>query len=561
MNRKFTFYLLIIVSIFMICMAVGCSKSQEGEKPTEHKHTYSQDWTFNGGYHWHEPTCGDTNEVSGKEEHVFIGNNVCRVCGFNKDEYGTVSIDDVSVLINSVESYFTVKFSDPDKAETLEYTYDSSAITLDEEKFSITGKKTGTYVVEAVSAHFFVRFEVEVTDVDFSNKTLYDTVERFGSTIDSRALEWENQQKENMTVFIGDSFFDPWGWANFYSDYAGKNVRLLGISSTTSCHWEQIFYEDLIFKPDQVKPANFVVNIGTNNFYDDNMSQEHTLASIQRMFMIMHQKFPDANIYYFSITQRTNTSYRSQVEATNKAMESWCGYYDWITFMDTASITTSDDLRDGVHLTPEAYRSIFMPAIEEAGCVIADAEEDRKIADITKVQSDKVGSSTQILYCGTPLSRSFILTGKSNVTGTADNGHIEFRFGEKSNSRFLIWNNNSDGIFKITAAYDTGNELIRTLTFDEGLEFDWKLVVTDNDGYLYINNELCVILTEISGSEKNLYVGSEGLDVNFTDMKAITQEKDEAEFDAEIAAMQSVIDIFGNKNSTQTIEFPPLPQD
>ena len=122
-------------------------------------------------------------------------------------------------------------------------------------------------------------------------------------------------------------------------------------------------------------------------------------------------------------------------------------------------------------------------------------------------------------------------------------------------SRFLIWNNQSDGIFRITAAYDTGNPLIRTLTFDGGLEFDWKLVVTDNDAYLYVNDVLSVILTEI-GTQGPLYVGSENLAVTFSDMQAVSLSADEEEYETELAAMQSVIGEYGDKNTSQTIEFP-----
>lgn len=549
---------LFAVSLLSFGLAVGCSETETEEPNLPHTHTYAEEWSMNGGYHWHEPTCGDTDQAAGKEEHRYIGTEVCRVCGFDRSLYGTVAINDTAVLLGFADSKFSVQFSDPDKAETLEYLYDDSALTIDADEMTITASKIGSYTVEAVSAHYFARFTVTVSEPDFSNAALYDTEARFGGTIDSRAAEWADVTSDKTTVFIGDSFFDPWGWANFYADYAGADVKLLGISSTTSCHWEQILYEDRIFSDETASPANFVVNIGTNNYYDDAMSYTQALASIQRMFMILHMKFPDAHVYYYSITQRDNASYRTQVAETNSAMEAWCGLYDWITFIDTASETTSSDLRDGVHLTPEAYRSIFMPALEEAGCAIAMEEgaADTEIDDIVRTQADKVATSSLILYGGSALGRNFILSGMADITGTADNGHIEFRF-ESMGSRFLIWNNESNGIFKITAAYDTSNALIRTLTWDGELRFAWKLVVTDNDAYLYIDGDLAVILTEISGSG-NLYVGSEGVDVSFTDMQALTPALNEDAYQAELAAMQDIIAAYAEKNTVQTIEFPPM---
>ncbi len=557
LKRIFAVCAALAVSALMLAAAACGSSSDEQKQETEHTHTYSEEWSMNGGYHWHEPTCGDTDQVSGRGEHRFIGTEVCRVCGFDRGAYGTLTIDDVTVMPGYAESRLHIAFSDPSKAEPLTYSYDTSSISIDEEAGTVSGTKEGTYSVEALSDHFYATFEVIVSEPDFSD-SYYDT-DRFASTISSRAAEWEQNASGSTTVFIGDSFFDPWGWADFYTDYVGYDVKLLGISSTTSCHWEEILYEDMIFKPDTAVPANFVVNIGTNNYYDSEMEQTDALASIQRMFLILHQKFPDAKIYYYSITQRTNTGYRNQVAATNAAMENWCGGYNWITFIDTASKTTSSDLRDGTHLTPEAYRSIFMPALEEAGCAIAPlgaASED--IADIVRAVSDRVASSVSIVYKGEALSRNFILSGKAVISETDNNGHVEFRFGSGDggmNSRFLIWNNQSDGIFRITAAYDTGNPLIRTLTFDGGLEFDWKLVVTDNDAYLYVNDVLSVILTEI-GTQGPLYVGSENLAVTFSDMQAVSLSADEEEYETELAAMQSVIGEYGDKNTSQTIEFP-----
>lgn len=370
------YFAMFCAAALMAAAVSGCVPKEDGgngEEPV-HVHTYAQEWSTNGGYHWHEPTCDDTDQVSERGEHRYIGTDVCRVCGFDRSLYGMLTIADTAILPDLPEGKFSAQFSDPDKAEPLEYTYDTSALTIDAEEQTIKVLKEGVYTVEAVSAHYFAKFTVTATQPDFSNKGLYDTNSRFSATISSRAAEWAEIDSEQTTVFIGDSFFDPWGWADFYTDYAGKDVRLLGISSTTSCHWEQILAEDMIFAQGTAVPAAFVVNVGTNNFYDDGLTYEQTLVSIQKMFQILHVKFPQAKIYYYSITQRTNTAYQKQVSDTNSAMKAWCGLYDWITFVDTAGQITSSDLRDGVHLTPQAYRSIFMPALEEAGCVIADTE-------------------------------------------------------------------------------------------------------------------------------------------------------------------------------------------
>jgi len=37
---------------------------------SEHRHTYSNEWTYDETFHWREPTCGDTEEVADKAEHI-----------------------------------------------------------------------------------------------------------------------------------------------------------------------------------------------------------------------------------------------------------------------------------------------------------------------------------------------------------------------------------------------------------------------------------------------------------------------------------------------------------
>ena len=44
-------------------------------------HTFSDEWSFDGTYHWHASTCGHENVIDGREEHTFNANGICTVCG------------------------------------------------------------------------------------------------------------------------------------------------------------------------------------------------------------------------------------------------------------------------------------------------------------------------------------------------------------------------------------------------------------------------------------------------------------------------------------------------
>ena len=118
-------------------------------------------------------------------------------------------------------------------------------------------------------------------------------------------------------------------------------------------------------------PKNVVVNLGTNNFYDDKANLEETIENVQRLFTLMHENMPNAHIWYFAVAQRIYTDYASEVSALNDAMQEWCEYKDWITFIDVEGLLSEMYLRDdGVHPSIGAYKDIYMAQLEYAGCVI-----------------------------------------------------------------------------------------------------------------------------------------------------------------------------------------------
>ena len=146
------------------------------------------------------------------------------------------------------------------------------------------------------------------------------------------------------------------------------NAICSGLSSSTTYDWEQLAETHL----KGLSPKNIVMHIGTNNFYDDGDSVEDATDGLQRLFTVLHAELPDTKIYYFAITQRTDTKYSAQVRETNDAMQEWCAARSWIEFLDTENSFSANDLRDdGVHPKLEAYR-IFTEALQRAGIEISD---------------------------------------------------------------------------------------------------------------------------------------------------------------------------------------------
>lgn len=117
------------------------------------------------------------------------------------------------------------------------------------------------------------------------------------------------------------------------------------------------------------------MHIGTNNVYNDNTNVEQTVNALQRMFYVIHDRVPAANIYYFNISQRSyNEDKQEIVAAVNEKMASWCESKSWITIIDTASKLTADMLRDKIHPKLECYY-VFTDALAKTDIVINDLAE------------------------------------------------------------------------------------------------------------------------------------------------------------------------------------------
>ncbi len=173
------------------------------------------------------------------------------------------------------------------------------------------------------------------------------------------------------TLFIGDSFFDSrYFWTEFSTDLSGKYALCAGISSSSAFDWENYMKHELFLTG--ISPKNIVMNIGTNDLYDDHKTVEETLNRIQRMFTRMHEEMPQANIYYFSIIQRAETGYKDRIIQVNEGMKAWCEGKDFITFVDVYEQMTTEDLKDGVHPKNECYPNVYLKALLDAGCVLED---------------------------------------------------------------------------------------------------------------------------------------------------------------------------------------------
>lgn len=475
-------------------------------------------------------------------------------------DYGALAIDDVFAWVGYPDNKVIPTFSVPDNAEALTYEYDESGLTIDPTTGFVTAIKAGRYEVKAQSEHFSAEFIVRVEDVDTASAKF--SASNFASAADNRKAQWEkNGNAGKTTLFIGDSFFDTAFWTGFYSaEYVGKDALCLGISATTTYDWEQWLSGWL----SETEPKSIVMHIGTNNVYDDGDTIFSALSAYQRLFLMMHEKFPNTPIYWFGVSQRAYDYDKiAKVTSINEKMQKWCDAFDFITYIDTPSKLTTDMLKDQVHPKPECY-NIFVEALAATDIVIEDAhiapvvpKADIPTISFAKNQTIAAGTAiSNVNYNGKNLAKNYILSGKLDITDIGTNAHIQFGILDSGNNRILLWDNESRGAFKLCIPYDTNvpAEDIYTYTAGQTLTIEWKIVCHDDYVYLFIGNELKIVYTAINNTQNiPLTVGSENVQCTFYDMQALTLADDKAEYDKAIADMNDIITKYSTHKSYERL--------
>ena len=79
---------------------------------------------------------------------------------------GKAEIEDVYAWVGYPASDFAVNFTKPEYAEKLTYSYDKTALEINESDNTVKALKAGNYTVDASSEHFSASFKVKAESVD-----------------------------------------------------------------------------------------------------------------------------------------------------------------------------------------------------------------------------------------------------------------------------------------------------------------------------------------------------------------------------------------------------------
>ncbi len=477
------------------------------------------------------------------------------------------SVLDVNAFIGYPESDFFVSVENENFGGEFTYSYDETALKIDTSKNLIKALKAGEYKVTGKYKNFTFDFNVKCHNVDKTD-VKYNN-DKFAESAVARGEKWESEANSGKTtLFIGDSYFDDPFWTSFWNDdYFGLyDAQRLGICATTTYHWELYLTEGWLKNTKKI-PKNIVMDMGTNNVLDESEGPdaEQIITSLQRMFTVMHERFPETKIYWLEITLRYPTfdrvlDWNEAIKKVNVEMKKWCAERDYITFVDTfGNVVSPEDIYgigswggiDETHLSDKGYR-VLVDSLMKTDIEILTKEISFKN---TQNISDHTGVK-ELYYGGKALTDNYVLQGKVEISETLSNPHIHFHFGGGTEfDRFLIWDTDSNGSFDVRFLDQSSSHIYSKS--NGKLSLEWKLVANDNDAYFFVKegNEYKLTLVYTNFGSKNLIIGSEAANTVFSDLEIITEAHDTEKYIKAISeqSVSSAINAYGGRTDSARI--------
>lgn len=453
---------------------------------------------------------------------------------------GTMNIEaPAKIYSNYAPKPIKVTFSDPAFASEVTYTTSNSNVKVNSEGIYATGKFSSAVDV-TVTARSEYHTETFTVNVSTYNEDSSETKVQY---YEENIITPENK---GGTIFIGDSYFDgykkdsPPFWSDFYTDYTDTKTFLMGISSSQIDNWE-IVSERIVYP---MEPKEIVLHIGFNDAHSTNKSAYEIATRIIALLEQFREKLPDTKIYYCTVEPKKNALTSSQYYESsmikapliNAIMEAYTYENKNVKLVNTRQLCFNADgsinqsfylTTDLSHPTLAAYDS-YRQLIEEArGNAFVTLTPSEVITQVTANQSavntaaaaaktgstvytvDKAGSinSEKAVYfknaSGNALTNCYSISGYMEITDLltteSAGAHIQFRFSNTTNDRFLLFDSNKNSKLGICAPFcGKGTETSSGAVTDAidvtggSAVVQWQVVVTEKTAYLYINGVLAL---------------------------------------------------------------------
>lgn len=453
---------------------------------------------------------------------------------------GTLEIDIPSTIYSNYPAKdITYNFSKEEYASELRYLVSDSRLKIENGKIYAKGVFDQPFdvTVKVISEH-------HSPIVKKVNVSTYNG----GINLETKLQHYEEniikEENKGGTIFIGDSYFDgcpktnPPFWKDFYTDYANESKTfLMGISSSQIEQLE-IMSERIVYP---MEPKEIVMHIGFNDVHTGKLPVEEIYSRIVSLVNKFREKLPNVKIYYIGVEPKKN-GYTSgtahYVSSTVRAplltekMKGFSAENEWFTYVDTMDIFVTNGVintnaylsSDLSHPTLTSYDKIREKINEARG--VNNNVVDNSSFTITKYgNSESINTSGRQLSSsiGSDLKNNYIVKGKLNITSiNKSNAHLQFRFSQST--RFLLWDNNSDGVLGVGYTSSSGNKSDKTsgaVLYDanNGLTLNWAIVVSNNRAYFVIENEVKEVLENPTLDYFN--IGALQMNVEFTNIEVI----------------------------------------
>lgn len=255
----------------------------------------------------------------------------------------------------------------------------------------------------------------------------------YGITNDETTLNNFRFEIEDVNnVFIGDSYIDTAFYQSFSIDFP-TDINL-GVGGTTVDYWKnQIATISSLYNP-----TNIIIHAGVNDI-NGGMTGTETLTATTELFDMIHELFPDANIYYISIEPNNFLPEKfSEYQVVNSGVQAIATSNDFIHYIDmvtplggvSGEAVSQYFGTDGLHYNQDGY-ALFTKTIQDA-LGITRIQSEQNLGDYDKYarssgwvyQSEFVentGINEQQIYFEGVSGTNFAASVEINVSGIYNN--------------------------------------------------------------------------------------------------------------------------------------------